>query len=193
MKKGFIIIFAICFSIISCKKILDSASSLGKEDVKKKDLKIINVNDMYSMAVPEYMSEMKSLNEEASFEYANIFKETYVIVIDENKQDFINTFKDLEIYKDSLSPLENYSDYQMDSFKENMEDVEVRKLNNKIRNYASNQFEFSGKTERIYIKYLIGFVEGEENMYMMMSWTLRDRFKKYKNTFQLTQNSFKIK
>ena len=136
---------------------------------------------------------MKALNEEASFEYANIFKETYVIVIDENKQDFINTFKELEIYKDSLSPLDNYSEYQMDSFKENMEEVEIKKLNKKIRNYTSNQYEFSGKTEGIHIKYLIGFVEGKENMYMMMSWTLKDRFKKYKNTFQLTQNSFKIK
>lgn len=193
MKKGIIILLAICFSFTSCKKILDSASSLGKEDLKKKDLKIINVNDIYSMAVPEYMSEMKSLNEEASFEYANIFKETYVIVIDENKQDFINTFKELEIYKDSLSPLDNYSEYQMDSFKENMEEVEIKKLNKKIRNYTSNQYEFSGKTEGIHIKYLIGFVEGKENMYMMMSWTLKDRFKKYKNTFQLTQNSFKIK
>lgn len=193
MKKGLIYILVICFSITSCKKILDSASSLSKEDVKKEDLKIVNVNGNYSIAVPEYMSEMKSLNEEASFEYANIFKETYTIVIDEDKQDFINTFKELEIYNDSLSPLENYSDYQMNSFKENSEEVELRKLDNKIRNYASNQFEFSGKTEGIYIKYLIGFVESEDDMYMIMSWTLKDRYKKYKNTFQLIQSSFKTK
>lgn len=193
MKKRIIIVFTIFFSIFSCKKIIDSASTFGNENLTKEDLKIVNVNENYSIAVPEYMSEMKDLNEEASFEYANVFKETYTIVIDESKQEFIDTFKELEIYNDSLTLLNNYSKFQLESFKESLEEVKLRKLDLKIRNLASNQYVFSGKTKGIYIKYLLGFVEGEENMYMIMSWTLKERYEKYKNTFHLIQSSFKIK
>lgn len=194
MKKKIFLVLAICISITSCKKIIDSAAAIGGEEkVKIEDLKIVSVNKKYALAVPKYMSEMNSLNEEASFKYANIYKETYTIVIDESKEEFINTFKGLEIYNDSLSPLENYSNYQMKSFKENLEDADYIQLNSKIRNFKSNQFEFTGKNEGITIKYLISFIETDEDMYMMMSWTLKDRYKKYKSTFKQIQNSFKLK
>ena len=73
MKKYLIFLFSICFSIISCKKLIESAASLSKDEVKIEDLKKINVNDEYALSVPEYMTEMKSLHEDASFQYANIF------------------------------------------------------------------------------------------------------------------------
>ena len=181
-------------TITSCKKIIDSAANFGGvDDVKIEDLKVISVDDKYTMAVPEYMTELKSLNDDASFEYANIYKETYTIVIDENKQDFINAFKEIEIYNDSLSPLDNYSDYQIKSTKESMDNGEYKKLNTKIRNLSSNQYEISGKTEGIDVNYLVSFIESDEDVYMIMSWTLKNRYKKYKNTFKLIQNSFKIK
>ena len=50
-----------------------------------------------------------------------------------------------------------------------------------------------GKIDGIDISYLIGFVEGKENMFMMMSWTTKNGFKKYKNTFNLIHNSLKLK
>ena len=133
MKNSSIFLFSICFFIVSCKKIIDSASSIGKDDVKIEELKLINVNDEYAVSVPEYMKEMKSLHDEASFQYANIFKETYIIVLDESKDEFISTFKEIEIYNDSLTPLENYSDFQIQSFKESINALNVRKLESRIK------------------------------------------------------------
>jgi len=194
MKSKLILVLVVFMTITSCKKIIDSAANFGGvDDVKIEDLKVISVDDKYTMAVPEYMTELKSLNDDASFEYANIYKETYTIVIDENKQDFINAFKEIEIYNDSLSPLDNYSDYQIKSTKESMDNGEYKKLNTKIRNLSSNQYEISGKTEGIDVNYLVSFIESDEDVYMIMSWTLKNRYKKYKNTFKLIQNSFKIK
>lgn len=194
MKRKLILGLAFFITITSCKKIIDSAGNFGGEDVvKTEDLNIISVADKYTMAVPEYMTELKSLNDDASFQYANIYKETYTIVINENKQDFIDAFKEIEIYNDSLTPLDNYSDYQIKSTKEAMDNGEYKKLNTKIRNLDSNQYEVSGKTEGIDVNYFVSFVESDEDVYMIMSWTLKNRYKKYKNTFKLIQNSFKIK
>ena len=74
-----------------------------------------------------------------------------------------------------------------------MDNGEYKKLNTKIRNLDSNQYEVYGKTEGIDVNYLVSFVESDEDVYMIMSWTLNNRYKKYKNTFKLIQNSFKIK
>ena len=46
----------------------------------------VSINDQYSMSVPEYMSKASSLNEGASLQYQNLFKEAYVIVMMKKKK-----------------------------------------------------------------------------------------------------------
>lgn len=193
MKKYLIFLFSICFSIISCKKLIESAASLSKDEVKIEDLKKIKVNDEYALSVPEYMTEMKSLHEDASFQYANIFKETYIVIIDESKEEFINTFKELEIYNDSLSSLRNYADFQLKSFKESIGAIEIKKLESNIKKLPSEIHQFNGLVEGIDIAYLVSFVEADKKMYMMMSWTMKSRYSKYKETFKLIHSTFKLK
>lgn len=193
MKKLSIFILSICFSIISCKKIIESAASLGKDEVKIEELKVINVNDEYAVSIPEYMTEMKSLHDDASFEYANLFKETYIIVLDESKEEFINTFKEIEIYNDSLTALENYSNFQIESFKESIGAIDVKELESRIKNIPSEIHEFNGEVEGLNIAYLVSFVEAENKMYMLMSWTMKNRYRKYKETFKLIHSTFKLK
>ena len=193
MKKYLIFLFSICFSIISCKKIIESMDSLSKDQVKIEDLKKINVNDEYVLSVPEYMTEMKSLHEDASFQYANIFKETYIVIIDESKEEFINTFKELEIYNDSLTPLENYADFQLKSFKESIGALEIKKIDSNIKKLSSEMYQFNGLVEGIDIAYLVSFVEADKKMYMLMSWTMKNRYSKYKKTFKLIHSTFKLK
>jgi hypothetical protein len=192
MKKSLVLILFLCISITSCKKIIDSAASIGKDDIKKEDLKSISVNKDYIISIPDYMTEMKSLNEDASFQYANIYKDVYTIVIDEDKQEFIKAFRDIEIYNDSLSIVSNYSDYQVKSLQEAINSKEAKELEFKIKNLPSLQYELNGKVDGINASYLIGFIEGKDKMYMIMSWTEEDRYKKYKNTFNLIQSSFKL-
>lgn len=140
MKKRFIFILTICFSLVSCKKIIDSAASLSKENITAKDLVEVSINNEYSVSIPDYMKEMTSLNDDASFQYANIYKETYTIVIDEDKQEFMDAFKEIGIYNDSLSAIENYSDYQIKSFQESLNSDEVKELDFKLKNLRAKQF-----------------------------------------------------
>ena len=167
--------------------------SLSKDQVKIEDLKKINVNNEYALSVPEYMTEMKSLHEDASFQYANIFKETYIVIIDESKEEFINTFKELEIYNDSLTPLENYADFQLKSFKESIGALEIKKIDSNIKKLSSEMYQFNGLVEGIDIAYLVSFVEADKKMYMLMSWTMKNRYSKYKKTFKLIYSTFKLK
>tara|TARA_B110000091_G_scaffold212256_1_gene258607 strand:- start:796 stop:1377 length:582 start_codon:yes stop_codon:yes gene_type:complete len=193
MRKYLIFLFSICFSIISCKKIIESIDSLGKEEFKVEDLKRINVNDEYVLSVPEYMTEMKSLHEDASLQYANVYKETYMVIIDEGKEEFINTFKELEIYNDSLSPLGNYADFQLKSFKESIGILKIKRLERSVKKLPSEIHQFNGSVEGIDIAYLVSFVEADKKMYMLMSWTLKNRYSKYKKTFKLIHSTFKLK
>ena len=193
MRKYLIFLFSICFSIISCKKIIESIDSLGKEEFKVEDLKRINVNDEYVLSVPEYMTEMKSLHEDASLQYANVYKETYMVIIDEGKEEFINTFKELEIYNDSLSPLGNYADFQLKSFKESIGILKIKRLERSVKKLPSEIHQFNGSVEGIDIAYLVSLVEADKKMYMLMSWTLKNRYSKYKKTFKLIHSTFKLK
>ncbi|MCI2228435.1 hypothetical protein MC378_04590 [Polaribacter sp. MSW13] len=192
MKKSIVLILFTVLSFSSCKKIIESASSVGKDNINVEDLKAVHVNNEYSLSVPDYMTELKSLHDEASFEYANIFKETYTVVLDESKQEFIDTFKEIEMYNDSISALDNYTNIQLQSFQENITDLKVKPLDNKIKNLDSKQYEFHGKVDDLEIAYLIGFIEGKDKMFMIMSWTMDNRYNKYKDTFKLIQGSFKF-
>lgn len=192
MKKLSILLLCILFSILSCKKIIDSTSSLSKDNIKVEDLKTIIVNKEYSISVPEYMKEMKSLHDDASFEYANVFKETYTIVIDEGKKEVEDYFRSIELYDDELTPLENYSNFQISSLKESIENPIITKQNIKVANISSKYYEIHGKVDNFEIGYLIGFVEGKDKMYMVMCWSLDARYKKYENTFKLIQSTFKF-
>ena len=185
-----LLICIVCFT--ACNRIVDSVASIGKEELSKKDLKKISVNNLYALGVPNYMKEMKKLHDEASLKYANIFKETYTLVLDENKQEFIDVYNDLEYYDDAVTLLKNYEDVQLNSFKESIEDLKITKTKIKVKNIPSSVYEFHGKVDGMEIGYLVGFIEGKENMYLVMSWTLENRFKKYKDTFQIIQESFEF-
>jgi len=149
MKKNLIFLLLISLSIISCKKIIESAASLGKEEVKIEELNKININDEYAVSVPDYMTEMKSLHDDASFQYANLFKE-------------------------SIGALD------------------VKKLDSRIKNLPSQIHKFNGKVEGLEIAYVVSLVEAEKKMYMIMSWTIKNRYSKYKETFKLIHSTFKL-
>jgi len=50
--------------------------------------KIVTFEDVYQIELPGDMSSSTELNEDASLEYSNIFKEKYLIIIHESKEDW---------------------------------------------------------------------------------------------------------
>jgi len=184
----------ILFTLISCKEVLDKASKLSTEELTTEDFKTITVQNLYKLSVPKYMKEMNNLNDEASLQYANIYKEAYAIVIHESKQEFIDSFKEYGEYDNELSMIDNYTNAQINFFKEGADIKSVEKSDGieMVNGANARRVIMKGNAEGIDVGYVLGFVEGEENIYMIMNWTLLDRFSKYENTFEMINASFNL-
>ena len=88
-------ILLLCFVLLlSCK---DSASSL------KSDFKEIKESG-FSIRIPNNMNPVygENANENAIIQYQNIFNETYFLIIEEEKKDFVDTFKSTGEYDEDL-------------------------------------------------------------------------------------------
>jgi hypothetical protein len=163
------------------------------ESLPEKDYQTIEINNLYSLKVPNYMKEYKNLHPDGSLNYANIYKETYSVVIDEKKDEFVDVFKSLGEFDDNKSVIVNYTDVQKKMFTEAIDDIKIEDFElTDINNYPARQIKVSGDSEGTRIFYIISFIEGKDNVYMIMSWTLEERSKKYENTLESINNSFKL-
>jgi len=171
--------FAFLFLLASC----DGGGTLKTESAL----------GLYEVTMPDYMSKATDLNVDASMQFQNVFKETYLAIIDEDKKDFVDAFRDLGEYDSSLSTIGNYRKIQIDYFSEGVNILrmgEPKQLT--INGMAAEQIEFGGRvTDVDYdIYYIMTFIEGREDLYMMMTWTLGDSANKYKTDFLAMAKSF---
>ena len=192
------VILLSCFGTSCIKKLKEAAEDIVEptstsESLSESNFSLIDIDNDYQVLIPKYMKPMPNLNDEASLQYANIFKEIYTIVINENKQEFIETFKSLGEYNDSLPPIENYKNVQKQMLDEAIANVKFRDYGlTEINTYPARQFKMEGEIDGLDFFYLVGFIEGDENIYMLMNWTLKDRKSRYENIFEYINGSFKL-
>ncbi|HYC84685.1 MAG TPA: hypothetical protein VEB86_05655 [Chryseosolibacter sp.] len=182
-------IIAFSFTLISCVNML-------KDDKPGEpvELEPVSVNDQYSLAVPKYMTKTTALNEEASLQFQNIFKTTYVIVIDENKQEFIEAYKNVDAYDSSRSAVDNYCDTQVQLTSSGMEVISKTEIKSfDINGLAATSVEIDANVEGVPapITYFLTFIEGKETLYMIMAWTFRVKKGTYRGSFEKMARSFK--
>ncbi|MBD3638556.1 MAG: hypothetical protein HUJ25_14480 [Crocinitomicaceae bacterium] len=174
-----ILFFALAFVLFSCGDT---------------NFQTIKIGSSFQMDVPDYMEEAYDLNADASLQYQNTVKETYVIVINEDKQEFIDIFKELGEYDESKSAVENYTDIQTEYMSTTLTILDQNGPNSKkINGMDAMVLEYDGNTPAVAydIFYYIAYIEGEEEMFMVMAWTLLDRKSEYKETFAKMVESFK--
>jgi len=188
MKKFLVLIITLSI-ILSCNNLTSSSP----ENLQQEDFNEVNIDGLYTLSVPKYMKEMNNLNEEASLQYANVFKEAYTVVIHENKDKFINTFKEFGEYNDDLSVVENYSLTHQNFFNEIATVDKIIPYDiTTINDLDAKRIKILAKVDGIDITYVISHIEGKENVYQIMSWTLPDKIGKYEDTFIKINNSFKL-
>lgn len=190
MKKKPLLFVALIFSLASCLNF-----SKKEESVADTEFKTVKAGTEYSLDIPSHMREAKNLNDVASLQYQNIFKEMYVVVIDEDKQEFIDTFIDVGEYDTTKSVVENYRLVQLESFGESIEFIsQPEPKATKVNELDAQQAQFDGKVEGVNaeIAYFITYVEGKDKMYMIMSWTLKSNKEKYSKILQAINGSFKL-
>src|SRR5690606_20734376 len=109
---------------------------------------------------------------------------------------FITSFKELELYDESLTPLENYSNFQNKSLSEATKEViyDSGFTDKTINSLPARTKKLQAKVSGIdfEISYWNTYIESDSKMYTMMCWTLSERQKKYDDTFTKVINSFKI-
>lgn len=172
----------------------DGIGGSGPEALEAKDFRTQTAEGMYQIDLAKYMKRATDLNVDASLQFQNIFKETYIAIIDEDKNEYVDVYKELGEYDESLTVAGNYRKIQMDYFMEEM--TVLRRIAPKqvtINGLDAEQVEFSGRVPDVDydIFYLMTFIEGKDNVYMMMQWTLSENEGTYKNTFYQSANTFK--
>ena len=164
------------------------------DDLKSSDFTTESALGLYEISVPKYMKEASDLNMEASMQFHNIFKETYLAIIDEDKSDFVEAYEELGAFDSSLSTIGNYRKIQLDFFMDRL-DVISQDAPNKftIDGMDAEQVEFTGRVADVDsdIFYMMTFVEGRNDVYMIMTWTLGNSEQTYKETFYLMVDSFR--
>jgi hypothetical protein len=159
-----------------------------------KNFKNIKVGGKYEISLPPYFSEAKQLNEVASLQYQNIYRETYIVCIDEIKEEFTSLFRELNRYDSTQSLITNYRLQQIANIAQGvtfLKQSKVKKL--QINGMPAEFIELYSKAEndRPEIYYQITFIEGENHVYMIMAWTLPDREKRYSEEFRAIVKTFK--
>jgi len=193
MKSGSFILFVSLIVLLSSCDVKKFISEHLNDTGKKAELQQIT-GPGYSMGIPTYMSKATALNDEASMQFQNIFKEAYIIVIDEDKQKFIKTFKELSSYDTTQSVIDNYSSIQLQSVSSRSEVITKKEPENlTINGMEAAAAELDAKVEGVSapISYFLTFVEGKTKLYFIMGWTLQNKKDTYRPDYLQMRNSFK--
>ncbi len=195
MKK--IALLLLVVTLFSCKQIIrevvESGSNATVEKLESTDFSEVELDQLFKLSLPNYMKSMTNLNDDASLQYANIYKEAYTIVIYEDKQEFIDSFIEYGEYNVEISFIENYSGVQTNFISENLSNQQIIPYNlSQVDGLDAKQIMMKGNMDGEDIGYIIGYVKGKDNIYMIMTWTLLEKLNKYEQTFKDIIGSFKL-
>lgn len=134
------------------------------------------IEGRYKMKVPTTMSAVTDLNDEASLQFQNIFKELYLIVIDEDISEFNISIVDNGIDDVYSQDLDGYCNLLIDVFTEDVvTSNQTEFIDLTINGLSARQIEIDGEVDGIPVYYCYTFIEGEKNFYQILSWTLLEK------------------
>lgn len=147
-----------------------------------------------SIMVPTSMSVTNGLNEGAVFQMQNTFQELYIIVIEEDIQEFNNIISsNSSSFEGNYSPdFKGYSDLVTFYLKENLNLNEkvVPKLDS-INGLSASISEFVGVVNGLDVFYKLACVKGKDKYYQVLTWTLVSRRDRHLESMNAMINSFK--
>ena len=177
--KKFILLITICTVLLSC-----GGNSNETQTVKVKNL--------YAIEIPGYFEKTSGLNEDASLEYKNVFKDIYLIVIDEPKSGFDDVIEENEmtyLYEPNLS---GYAKIVKETFENSgtMDNIPDFK-DTVINGLNAKTLQCTGTVEGENIYLMSACIEGKNHYYQIVSWTQASNKDDYKKDIDAMINSFK--
>lgn len=140
---------------------------------------LISKDSLCQITIPNHWRVMDDLNEEASLQAGNVFREEYLIILTDYKSDFVGSIEDhASVTTQSLLELLDEG---------NKGDFEAMKING----LSALQCEIVGISELTRIVYLHTTIEGELCYYQLLAWTLPSKMPAAMKTFKEVIPSFK--
>ncbi|MER3318962.1 MAG: hypothetical protein RIB79_11785 [Allomuricauda sp.] len=188
----FVIISVIFLLITSC---IDSKNKKDDSSLGTETFYTVSINQDYKLSIPKFMTGTTGLNEEASLQYQSLLKEAYLLVIDEPKAGFEEVYRDLNQYDDDLSIMQNYRDARLKILSRTTEiNRKTKPEFLKIHGLDAETMELDANIEGVAneISYFLTFIEGDDRVYMIMAWTLKNKKMEHKKTFKTIAESFEL-
>jgi len=158
----------------------------------KGKVQTVNIDNRYSLNVPNDFKQVKDLNEEASLQYQNTLKELYLIVIDEPKSAFTKAVKENNLQDTYSNTLKGYSQLITDGMDSSIAVKKMPDFQEKIiAGLKARELSFDGLSSGNHVYWKLAFIEGNNTYYQIMVWTLADNHKKHEKEMQAIINSFK--
>jgi hypothetical protein len=160
--------------------ILSLISSCKQESAFKE----VKVNERYAISVPDYLQPCAELHEDASFQFQNVDKDVYAIVIDERKKTMVNYDLDYDIdlyFKTASQPI-----------LQTLKNGKMSPVNSKeISGNKAMISEINGKFDEIDTYYKLGVIETPYAFYQILTWTRADKKVEYESDMNDMIESFK--
>lgn len=156
------------------------------------EFETVRVKGMYSLDLPDFLTKTDNLNDEASLQYQNPFREFYAIVIDEPKTELIKALEVNSLYDYYSADLEGYSQLLLDGIENAAEMNDIPEFTDtKINGLKARTIGLEGVTDGISIYWKIAYIEGNNNYYQVLAWTLSEKRETHEKDMEAIINSFK--
>lgn len=156
----------------------------------KEEFKTITIPNKYSLDIPDSFEKADNLNEEATLQYQNVFKEFYVIVMEEPKETFDTAVITNDV--DMTPDLEGYFKAIQLNLKEGVKNLKIfNQKNTEINGRKAKVFSMTGNVEGYDIFYRYALIQGKKHYYQIMLWTEKKNGESYLATMDQSINSFK--
>lgn len=159
--------------LVSCDQI--------EQLIKQEDKPVSFLNGAFSVLKPGSWSTMDELNNEADLQMGNLFKEAYVVILSESKQDFDNI------------GLQGHSDLTRSFLREGLKNYqESQPVKLDIGGHSALRYRLNGSVDSIKIIYWHVTIETGGHFHQMLLWSLPSKFDGNEADFNSVIRSFKV-
>ena len=178
----------------SSKELEDSLNQL-KEDLNKVNYVESAIDSIeFSMILPDYLVATTTLQEGRPFQFMNAYKEQYIVASSEDRSLVEPSLKALKY--EGKTVLDQYVSYNKEVLAEGVKITSEEPIQSlKIDGLDARILQFSGTVEGIVeaISYHCAFIQGEKDIYFVMTWTLESKKDEFKPIAEKIIKSFHMK
>ena len=152
----------------------------------------VTIENKYSIAIPSFLTKANGLNDNASLQYQHVWKEFYIIVLDESKTDTQKALDDNNLTETYSNDIKGYSDLLLNGFEKGISGSQKSEIiDTLVNNMPARLLTITGRIEGIDAFYSLAFIQGKERYYQIMAWTLSSKEYEYKDKMNRIMYSLK--